>query len=202
MRRILRRWLLGATAPALLLALASCEGGGGPTLSTGGLAFAGFALRPGQVAGYSVPVENLGGSPVTLERVALLPVPGYPAPRLVHYAVLTGHRELITYALGWPIGPSRPLHGYQLQPWAWRKAHHLGPLPDLIAYAVTATRLGVYDAAGLIITYRAGGTQYQQKIYFGTAACVTPHPDSKPGSWCDNASSSARQAVRRLAGNG
>ena len=199
MRWISWRWLLGATAPVLLLGLASCGGADGPALSTGGLDFAGLPVRPGQVVGFSVPVENLSGAPVTLQRVALLPVPGYPAPRLVHTGVLTGHRDWITAARGWPIAPSRPLRGYQLQPWAWRKAHHLGPLPDLIAYGVTATRPGVYDAAGLIITYRAGGTQYQQKIYYGTAACVAAHPNSKPGSWCDNASSSARQAVERLA---
>jgi hypothetical protein len=153
------------------------------------------------VAGYSTPVENLGQSPVTLEHVALLPVPGYPAPRLVHTAVLISHRGQIT-ARGWPIASDRSLRGYQLQPWAWRQAHHLGPLPDLIAYGVVAARPGVYDAAGLIVTYRAGGTQHQQKIYYGTATCVATHPFSKPGSWCYSASGPAMQAVRRLANNG
>ena len=204
MRRTCWRWLLGATAPAiLLLGPAGCGGANGPTLSTGGLDAAGIPTHPGQVAGYSVPVENLGGSPVTLERVALLAIPGHPAPRLVHAAVLTGHSDQITAARGWPLAPSRPLPGYLLQPWAWRQAHHLGPLPDLIAYAVIATRPGIYDAAGLIITYRAGGTQYQQKIYYGTADCVTTRrPLSKLGNWCGNASSAALDAVTRLAGNG
>jgi hypothetical protein len=134
--------------------------------------------------------------------VALLAVPGYPVPRLVHAAVLVGHGDWITAARGWPIGPGRPLRGYQVQPWAWRKSHHLGPLPDLIAYAVAAAGPGVYDAAGLVVTYRAGGTQYQQAIYYGTAACVTARPVSKPATWCDEASHPAMRAVERLASSG
>jgi hypothetical protein len=202
MRRTCWRWLLGATAPTvLLLGLTSC-GANGPTLSTGGLDGASIPTHPGHLAGYSTPVENLSGSPVTLERVALLAIPGHRTPRLVHAAVLIGHREQITAARGWPIAPSRPLPGYLLQPWAWRQAHHLGPMPDLIAYAVVANRPGIYDAAGLIITYRAGGTQYQQKVYYGATDCVTTRPLSKLGSWCGNAGNATMDAMTRLAGNG
>jgi hypothetical protein len=121
----------------------------------------------------------------------------------VRAAVLIGHRDQITAARGWPIAPSRPLPGYLLRPWAWLQAHHLGPMPDLIAYAVVADRPGIYDAAGLIVTYRASGTQYQQKVYYVTTDCVTTRrPLTKLGSWCSNAGNAAMDAVTRLANNG
>jgi hypothetical protein len=129
-------------------------------------------------------VENAGPIPVTLESVAVIPLPGYPTPRLVHVGVLPEHNDLLTAAQGWPIwkedSPSStwrllPLRGYTVLPWKIRHSNRqrYGPLPDMIEYGVLGSRLNTdYWVAGLQVTYQLGGLIYSQKLYYGGADCV------------------------------
>ena len=186
----------------------------------GGTGYAGISVNPGQVADFSVTVRNSGSSAVTLERAALLPVPGLRAPRLVHVAVLVEHAELITSARGWPIPRgsdptsgywlTHPLRGYVVLPWQTRRSRHLGPLPDMIVYGVSGPLPDRdYASAGLLVTYRIGSATYSQRLYNGGDACVlTGNLDDQAvrqaryNRYCAATDRKAIHAVVRLAANG
>jgi len=151
---------------------------------SGGLFYGGITTPPGLVADFPVPIENTSSVPVTLEGVTLVPLRGYPTPRLAHVGVLPEHDNLLTAARGWPIwkgdSPSStwqmlPLRGYTVLPWKVRRSNRqrYGPLPDMIDYGVLGSRLNTdYWAAGLRITYRLGSNTYTQTLYEGGADCL------------------------------
>lgn len=183
--------VLLAAGAALYLAL---RDGGGVLSNGGGLFYGGIGATPGSVADFPLPVENSGSSPVILESAALIPVPGFPAPRLVHLGVLAEHFDLLTSDYGWPpwkgSSPSggswtvHPLRGYIVQPWAARQRRHMGPMPGMIEYGVTGTRPRTdYWAAGLRITYLYRGSRYTQSLYDGGADCAGYVDFSKPAAY-------------------
>ncbi len=149
----------------------------------GGLFYGGIMSPPGQIADFPLPVRNSGSDPVVLEGAELVPLPGYPLPRLVHLGVLTEHDTLVTSGRGWPVwkglSPThtyrlRPLHGYIVLPWGLRQRRHMGPLPDMVEYGVLGDRVNTdYWAAGLKITYRFRGKSYTQVLYDGGSDCIS-----------------------------
>jgi hypothetical protein len=151
----------------------------------GGAAYAGIAVRPGQLADFAVTVENSGSQPVTLERASLVPLDGFRAPQLARIGVLAEHSNLLVAARNWPIPrgntPSagyyrmHALAGYVVLPGRTRQARKrkLGPLPDIVEYAVLGRSPDTdYISAGLKITYRLQGATYTQTLYSGGDACV------------------------------
>gem|GEM_PF-2228630 len=175
----------GVLAATVAIALAATQDPGGNVLTNGGgLSYGGIGSPPGLVADFPMQVQNTGSVPVTLESIALVPLPGYPTPRLVHAGVLPKHNDLLTSARGWPIwkgnSPSRtwrllPLRGYTVLPWKTRSSslRRYGPMPDMIEYGVLGSRLNTdYWVAGLRVTYRLGGNIYTQTLYDGGADCV------------------------------
>ncbi|HLX47236.1 MAG TPA: hypothetical protein VKS82_02780 [Streptosporangiaceae bacterium] len=175
----------GVLAATVAIALAATQDPGGNVLTNGGgLSYGGIGSPPGLVADFPMQVQNTGSVPVTLESIALVPLPGYPTPRLVHAGVLPEHNDLLTSARGWPIwkgnSPSRtwrllPLRGYTVLPWKTRSSslRRYGPMPDMIEYGVLGSRLNTdYWVAGLRVTYRLGGNIYTQTLYDGGADCV------------------------------
>jgi hypothetical protein len=186
-----RRGLAAAGAGCLLAAAAAItvvaiqHAAGGNVLSNGGgLSYGGNVAPPGLIADFPMPVENTGSAPVTLESAALVPLPGYPTPRLIHLGVLVEHQGLLTSAVGWPVwkahSPSstwqlRPLRGYVVLPWKVRDSNRqrYGPLPDMIEYGVLGGKTNTdYWVAGLRITYKLGGNTYTQTLYDGGADCI------------------------------
>ena len=174
----------------------------------GGLTYGTLGAPPGTVVDFPVTVENQGSAPVTLLGASLIPVPGSPTPRLIHLGVLAEHVNLLSSGRGWPVwkGSSaaaghwlvRPLRGYLVLPWSERQRRHLGPLPDMIEYGVAGTRLGAdYWAAGLAVTYRAGGHTYTQKLYAGGGDCVERAQEFS--RHCAAADARANRALEKLA---
>ena len=169
-------------AAAALTAGLSHGPGSGVLTNGGGLSYGGITTPLGIVADFPLQVENSGSVPVTLETATLVPLPGYPTPRLVHLGVLAEHDGLLTAGRGWPVwtglSPSnayrlRPLRGYVVLPWKTRERRHLGPLPDMIEYGVLGARVNTdYWVAGLRVTYRMGGSSHTQPLYEGGADCV------------------------------
>jgi hypothetical protein len=161
----------------------------------GGLSYGAIATTPRLIADFPMQVENSGSVAVTLESATLIPLPGYPTPRLVHLGVLAEHRSLLTSAVGWPVwkahSPSstwqlRPLRGYTVLPWKVRMSHRRqwGPLPDMIEYGVLGTRVNTdYWVAGLRITYRLSGKTYTQTLYDGGADCLGVFDYKKPATY-------------------
>jgi hypothetical protein len=198
-RRRFRRIALIAMAVVVTAAVAVTVGlvvigSGEPLLdnaSSGGASFwGGNTTTPGQVVDFPVEVENPGAQAAVLLSATLIPVPGFPTPRLVHLAVLDEHRERVTSAVGWPpsdtkcsvgptgrctgkgttkVFPSRPLRGFVVLP---HDRHGPGPLPDMIEYGVVGSRPGQYGTAGLALRYRIGSADYVVNLYAGGLDCV------------------------------
>jgi hypothetical protein len=173
------------TVAITLVLVRHAVGGAGVLTNGGGVSYGGTTTPPGLVVDFPLYVENTGSVPVTLESATLVPVPGFPAPRLVHLGVLAEHNNLLSSALGWPVwkamSPSsgtwqlRSFRGYVVLPWATRQRRHLGPMPDMVEYGILGTRVNTdYWAAGLRITYLMGGSTYTQTLYQGGADCISP----------------------------
>jgi len=141
----------------------------------------------GQVVDFPVMVQNNGAQPAVLLSAVLIPVPGFRTPRLVHLAVLKEHLGIETSAVGWPISvqgcyikqgrclgknevlATRPMKGFVVLP---HGRHGPGPLSDMIEYGVVGTRLGRYGAAGLLVSYRVGGSIQTARLLDGGLVCV------------------------------
>jgi hypothetical protein len=185
----------GVLAAVAAVALATGHSGGNVLSNGGGLFYGGNVTPPGLVSDFPMEVENTDSATVTLESAALVPLPGYPTPRLVHLGVLVEHQGLLTSAVGWPVwkahSPSstwqlRPLRGYAVLPWKIRDSNRqrYGPLPDMIEYGVLGAKSSTdYWVAGLRITYRLGGNTYTQTLYDGSADCVGAISFSKPSTY-------------------
>ena len=184
--RAARRW---RRAIALLSALTMAG-----SLSGCGVGNGGFELnQPGGPVGFSnytgpgIPADFSGfigpsTQPVTLLAATLLPIPGFPAPRLVHLGVhlIRNHGD-ITGANYWPprlppprrgepqyVVPVSAFRGYRLA-----AGRHSLLLPF---YSFVGSRPGVnYFAAGLRITYRVGRADYTGNWYaFGSSGVIAP----------------------------
>jgi hypothetical protein len=166
----------------LVIAVRACGGGndgnGGFQLNQpGGLVGSGYYTGPGVPADFSGFV-GASSAPVTLLSATLLPIPGFPVPRLVHLGVyqIKKHGD-ITLANYWPpqilfdiagppyVVPVSAFRGYRLS-----AGRH--PLL-LIFYSFVGTRPGVaYFAAGLRITYQVGQAEYSGNWYAFGDSCV------------------------------
>lgn len=177
-----RAAILGVAGLALLLVVLRACGAGA---SNGG-----FQLQQGGVSGFGnytgrgVPADFSGfvgrsSAPVTLLSATLLPIPGFPVPRLVHLGVHVIQRYGdVGEANYWPprlppmhpggppvTVPVTPFHGYRLS-----AGNH--PLM-LIFYSFEGSRPGTaYFAAGLRITYQVGPSEYTGDWYAFGESCV------------------------------
>jgi hypothetical protein len=186
--------ILAAVAAVTVIATQS-PAGANVINNGGGLFYGGNVTPPGLVADFPMEVENTDSAPVTLESATLVPLPGYPIPRLVHLGVLVEHQGLLTSAVGWPVwkahSPSstwqlRQLPGYVVLPWKIRQGdrQRFGPLPDMIEYGVLGAKSDTdYWVAGLRITYKLGANTYTQTLYDGAANCVGAVSFSKPSTF-------------------
>jgi hypothetical protein len=110
---------------------------------------------------------------VRLVAARLLPVPGYPAPRLVHLGVWHIFHGLTAKGSGWPphgCGGAAPCNspgarfaGYQLHP---------GDSQEVVYFWVMPPQPGNYYVAGLIVTYRVGSHTYEGSLYSAGLMCV------------------------------
>jgi hypothetical protein len=204
---------------ALVTAVNACEGNGG----NGGFQLnqSGGAVGAGNYTGPGVPADFSGfvgpsSAPVTLLSATLLPLVGFPVPRLAHLGVymITDHGD-IPQANYWPprtqpphrgdppyVLPVSAFSGYRVSP-----GRH--PLL-LIFYSFVGTRPGVnYFAAGLRITYQVGQSKYTGNWYAFGDSCVASNwalVGVTPRSRCNSADSAqakrAFDAYSRLAGQG
>jgi hypothetical protein len=194
---------------ALVLALtlvlaASGAGDGGFQLNpSGGLAGFGNFTGPGVPADFSGFVGP-SSVQVTLLSATLLPIPGFPVPRLVHVGVHPVQefgdvgeanywppRLPPLYPGGAPITmPVAAFHGYRLTP-----GRHSSLL---IFYSFAGSRPGVdYFAAGLRVTYRVGQTDYTGNWYAYGSSCVTTpwNLTLRPRKHCSSAQASRAVAA-------
>lgn len=102
--------LVGAIAVAVTVYRVA-TGSEAPLLNNGGSGGAAFwggnTTTPDQVVDFPVTVENPGSHAAVLLSATLIPVPGFPTPKLVHLAVLDEHSQLVTSAVGWPVSLTR-----------------------------------------------------------------------------------------------
>jgi hypothetical protein len=124
---------------------------------------AGVAVVPGQSEDATTYVINSSADPVTLISASLMPVAGFPTATLKHVAVNTT-RHIIGVGTNWPPGtPVRAFEGAQLP-------HG----ESTITFAISGQNADVnYATAGLKITYRYQGQEYNVIAWSAVLACVT-----------------------------
>lgn len=182
--------VLSAVAACLFAAVSGCSDGPAalvfPGSQTGGI-----DLSPGQVAVFSAVLATQTPATIVLVSAALIPLPGYATPRLVHLALLhppTGDMPAATS--GWP--PANPPHGtWSLLPFAGAKVTTVtsSESTPIVLYGVSSGSVAgrVLAAGGLEVTYRLGGAQYQATSYGGGEVCVVPdaaHESAKQTAAC------------------
>jgi hypothetical protein len=77
--------------------------------------WAGIPVRPFEIADYTGFLGNNTGQVVTLESASLVPLKGFPAPRLAHVAVEPG-KAFIASGRGWPpVRGAESFTGYRVR---------------------------------------------------------------------------------------
>jgi hypothetical protein len=188
------RWLAVATGVVAGL-LAGC-GSSGPLHSLGSAGHVeidggSIPVTPGEVADFTAFVVNTSPSPVVLESASLVPVRGQLAGRLAHVGVSLNY-DFPAAGRGWPPSVrTRPLPGTVARP---------GRQIDII-FGITGAVLGRnYAAAGLKITYRAGGQSYQVVAWSVGVSCVRASILKPWGDSCDAVMIRDVARVNRMAG--
>lgn len=190
----------------------------GPLFLTNGtravVATTGVALDSvsGQVVSMAMPVSS-GHGTIVLESASLLPLPGYPTPRLVDLGVYRGPVQGPAATSTWPprdtTSGNPPLYAGPLAVSAFTGAR-IGPVPPpapsgdgtadtyFIYFGISGQQSGVnYVTAGLRVVYRIGGTQYETNLYQMGEDCVR---GSLQDSW--NTDMNALSTEFRLYGGG
>jgi hypothetical protein len=131
-----------------------------PVFAPGAPSMSGLSAHPGALGVFSAYLAAGRARPITLERIVLLPLPGFRLPQLAHAALLEGG----TYparTLVWPPPGVRlrPLTGSVVWP-----AARAGKPPPELAYALTADGLGAYATAGIQLDYKIGGKAFTAVI--------------------------------------
>lgn len=119
----------------------------------------------GQPADYTAFLQNSSRVSVSLDSVVLLPMRGYPSPRLVHAAVESG-REIAFMVAGWP-----PAGGnYELRP---LRGYNVGPGKRVaIMYSVVGLTVGDYVARGVRLTVWHRGGRASVDLLSASLTCV------------------------------
>jgi hypothetical protein len=170
-------------------------------------------VRPGEVAVFSAPLLSYTNLVVTLLSARLIPVPGFPTPRLAHLAMLgSSDNGYPAGTSGWPprrhftLNSSvrislRPFHGDRVDTAIPKKG---AGLPPTVLYGVVGERPHtVYATAGLELTYRYGGSDYTIPVYQGGAAClikdlVPANIDKADYNFCENGVNRAFDATYNM----
>jgi hypothetical protein len=188
LRNLRRAHIVGAVALAAVVSvvlelLLGATTGNGPVSNGGGLGYSFLEVAPGQIGDFPVTIVNSGSSPVLLDSASLLPIPGFPLPRLVDLGVMGEHFNLLTDR-GWPPdGPTassqaarwsvRPFAGFEVLSAVRLRQLKVGPLPDIVEFGVEGMHPGTdYWAAGLAISYTVSGRSYTARLYEGGGICV------------------------------
>jgi len=181
-RRLVSYWVAVVAATAAITACSVTGDGRLPLTNGGGLSIGWREADVGEVSDFPVIVQNTGSVPIILVDVRLIPLPGFPIPRLAKVGVLTEHHTLLTSALGWPIRrlpplsgfwQTVPIQGYVVRP--WNVIHKHDPWPDMIEVGAIGGRPGTsYVFAGLSVTYKLNGHSYTQRLYEAGDDCVVP----------------------------
>lgn len=176
-----RRWRQGlvsscpvsVTAWARLFDLAACSGVGNGFLAMPGGSGAVASAPSGATVIFTLQAKNLSTNTITLANVERVSLPGQPAPRLLHYAVIPGLATLED-AKGWPppaIGgpgpgnswPLVPLRGYVV------RAHHFVSM----VVGVSGRRAGsLYLMGGWWASYREAGLSVRSLLPMVDMVCV------------------------------
>ena len=146
---------IAAAAILLVGGAVGCSGSSasGPAIQPGAASMSGLALNPATLGVFTAYITATDAQPIMLEKITLLPLPGFRLPHLENAALLEGG----TYSartLTWPPSGAhvRPLAGAVV----WPAARQGGAPPEVI-YALSADGLGAYATAGLRLEYRFGG---------------------------------------------
>jgi hypothetical protein len=131
---------------------------------------------PGQSADFSAVVINPGNAQAVFVSAALIPLRGYPVPRLVHLGVVHA-TPIIGSTLvsddGWPP------NGIKVRPFIGAGLAH-GEIA--VAFGVSGDTLGRdYAVAGLRIRYRVQGHVYDLQAWSAALDCVSPGDNGGPG---------------------
>jgi hypothetical protein len=168
----------------------------------------GIPVQPGQSAVFSVPLISDAARPMTLVAVRLVPVPGFPNPKLVHVALLGRSGMGPSGTTGWP--PVAPGGAYPLRCLAGTRVDPVVPSryssPPIVLYGVTgAVVKEVYAVAGIQVEYRIGTSTFAEPVYTGGMACVVRFaspsgPSLAQEDWCEGRYALIEKASSRLPG--
>jgi hypothetical protein len=119
-----------------------------------------MAIHPGTLAVFSASIAARHPQRITLEKVSLLPLPGFRLPRLSHAALLADSGDPAGTARTWPpeqLGGKGQVRVKSLTgAVVWPGIQH-GKAPPRMVYEVTAPGLGGYATAGIRLVYKVGG---------------------------------------------
>jgi hypothetical protein len=158
---VLARGKYFAVAVLLACGLAACAGtSDGPVIQRGEAAMSGLAVNPGTLGVFSASITASHPRTITLERITLLPLPGFRLPHLAHDGLL-GTADYPARTLTWPPPglKVRQLSGAAVWP-----AVRDGKPPPQVVYALSASGLGGYATAGMKVDYRFAGRTYSAVI--------------------------------------
>jgi hypothetical protein len=128
--------------------------------------WAGIPVRPFEIADYTGFLGNNTGQVVTLESASLVPLKGFPAPRLAHVAVEPG-KAFIASGRGWPpVRGAESFTGYRV-----RRGQRVQ-----IAYGVEASKVGEYGDEGIRVTVLVGGDSVTVTVLSVAGTCVIQMP--------------------------
>lgn len=166
---------LSLAAVVLAIGLAACGGSREAALDgrLGSGDLAGNSAYVGEAADYTAFARNTSGKPVELISASLIPLRGFPAPRLTHVAVEAGQGSALADR-GWPPEGGaydlRRLRGYIVRPRARVQ----------ILYAVVGDRVANYADKGIRVNVRETGASKTVDVLSGAATCVMVKHESCP----------------------
>ncbi len=158
--------------------------------------FANEDALPGQITDFSAVVVNPGQADVVFLSAAVIPLPGYPVPRLVHLGLVPTAPVLgstLQSDYGWP--PS----AVKVRPFAGASLSH-GEVA--VAFGISGDRSGAdYAVAGLRILYRVEGHVHYLKAWSATVDCVSGGDlTSQQINACSSAADRVDAVTARMAG--
>jgi hypothetical protein len=173
---------IAAGAGAVTFALTSSSGS--PlSFAASGVDMSGARVHPGQTESFAAFVTaNPAGVAFQVQKVSLIPLPGFRTPKLVGARFLVGVRAIPLAARSFPprdttTGVPYPVHaitGYTV-----RSGTRPYQPPLVLEYGLSGNDLGGYAVAGIRITYLVNGHSYTASIYNGADLFYYPQHQSR-----------------------